>query len=119
MNTFELFSLIFLLLDERWEVHKENEDLGHFLSEMNPYLWDDIGSADPAVYSEFLDFMQDKTIGEDFGYSLVSPYLDTIEFYPNLKRYLSDVDKETWIDAVHQLLSQPHKGDSHQMEQTK
>ncbi len=111
MNNFEFFSLIFLLLNNEWEECKD-EQLGQFLSEMNPYLWTDIGSADPAFYSEFLDFMKDKTIGEDLGYSLVNPYLDTIEFYPNMKRYLSDIDEETWKDSVQQLLSQPHKGES-------
>ena len=34
MNNFELFSLIFLLLDSCWEECK-NEELGNFLSEMN------------------------------------------------------------------------------------
>lgn len=38
MNNFELFSLIFLLLDERWNDCKDKQ-LGHFLSEMNPFAW--------------------------------------------------------------------------------
>lgn len=110
MNNFEFFSLIFLLLDERWEECKD-DNLAHFLSEMNPYLWDSLCSADPAVYEEFKDFMKDKTIGSDNGFSLVNSYLDTVTFYPNLKNFLKDVDQEVWNDAVQQLMSQPHKGE--------
>lgn len=110
MNNFEFFSLIFLLLEERWEECKD-ENLAYFLSEMNPYLFTNIGSADPAVYAEFLDFMKDKTLGEDNGFSLVNSYLDTVTFYPNLKDFLKDVDQEIWNDAVQQLMSQPHKGE--------
>ena len=112
MNTFEFFSLLFLLLNERWEDNKDVM-LGHFLSEMNPYAWTTEDSADPAVYEEFKTFMADKSFGEDNGFSLVAPYLDSITFYPDLKRFLADVDPKIWNNAVQQFMNQPHKGEKH------
>lgn len=109
MNNFEFFSLIFFMLNACWEECKD-DNLAHFLSEMNPYLWDSIGSADPAVYAEFLDFMKDKTLGEDNGFQLAKDYLKTV-FYPNLEKYLDEYDQDGWNDAVQQLMSQPHKGE--------
>lgn len=110
MNNFEFFSLIFFMLDACWDDNKD-DNLGHFLSEMNPYLWDDIGSADPAVYEEFKNFMKNKTLGNDNGFSLAKDYLKTVTFYPNLDKYLDEYDQEGWNDAVQQLMSQPHKGE--------
>ena len=111
MNTFEFFSLIFLVLNNEWQDCKD-EDLGQFLSEMNPYFWQTEDSADPAVYSEFKEFMKDKSIGEDYGYSLVNDYLDTIYYFKNLRKFFSVIDKEYWIESARCLLNQPHKGQS-------
>ena len=55
MNNFELFSLIFFMLNACWENCKDTE-LGQFLSGMNPYLWESEMSADPAWYEEFKEF---------------------------------------------------------------
>lgn len=110
MNNFEFFSLIFLLLNKQWEINHD-ETLGNFLSEMNPYLWEDEISADHAVYAEFLDFMNNKTIGSDYGYCLVNDYLDSISYYKNIKRFLDEIDEKSWIESAEKLLSQPHKGD--------
>ncbi len=110
MNNFEFFSLIFFMLDACWDECKD-EMLGHFLSEMNPYLWETEDSADPAVYSEFKAFMKDKVIGEDNGFKLAKEYLKSIDFYQGIEKYLDEYDQDGWNDAMQQLLSQPHKGD--------
>ena len=52
MNKFELFTMIYFWLDKYYENTTDDRILNQ-LSEMNPFLWKDIGSADPAVYSEF------------------------------------------------------------------
>ena len=77
------------MLDACWEKNKD-ENLGYFLSEMNPYLWVDIGSADPAVYEEFKDFMKDKSLGADNGFSIAKEYLRTAVFYKGLEKYLDE-----------------------------
>ena len=111
MNNFGFFSLIYLLLNHCRE-ENQNEDLDCFLSKMDPYIWADEGSGDPAVYDEFKQFMKGKTLGEDNGFQLAKDYLKTITFYPGLEKYLEEYDQEGWDDAMRQFLSQPHKGEN-------
>ena len=111
MNNFELFSLIFFMLNACWEENKD-ENLAHFLIEMNPYLLEAEMSADPAWYEEFKTFMKDKTLGNDNGFQLAKDYLKTIDFYKGMEKYLDEYDQEGWNDAMQQLMSQPHKGES-------
>ena len=98
------------MLNKQWEINHD-ETLGNFISGMNPYLWEEETSADPAVYDEFLEFMNNKTIGADYGYHLVNDYLDTVDYYKNIKRFLANIDGQFWIESAQKLLSQPHKGD--------
>ena len=110
MNTFELFSLIFFMLDNCWDDCK-NDSLGQFLSEMNPYSWETEDSADPAVYEEFKIFMKDKALGEDNGFQIAKDYLKTVTYFPGLEKYLDEYDQDGWNDAMQQLMNQPHKGE--------
>ena len=57
MNRFELFTMIFYVLDHYWD-HNQGEELGMFLSDMSPFTFADIGSANPVVYDEFCDFIK-------------------------------------------------------------
>ncbi len=93
MNNFEFFSLIFLLLNHGWQKTKDDEH-AVFLDAMNPYLWADEGSGEPAVYDEFKQFMKGKTLGEDNGFQLAKDYLKTITYYPGLEKYLEEDDQE-------------------------
>ena len=43
MNKFELFCLIFFALDNEWD-KTQNEELGNYLSDANPFLFADIGN---------------------------------------------------------------------------
>lgn len=104
MTVFNLFCLIYLALNQEWEECKD-EKLGDFLSEMNPYLWNAEMSADPTWYEEFKEFMQGKEIGTDFGFKHAQNYLKSISYYPDLVRFLSEYDEESWVDGAHQLLN--------------
>lgn len=44
--------MIFYVLDDVWDDSKDY-DLGQFLSSANPFLFSDIGSADPYIYEDF------------------------------------------------------------------
>ena len=59
MNVYAIFKLMYFALDSKWEKDKD-EDLGQYLSEMNPFLWNDEGSADPEMYSKFKSKFQEK-----------------------------------------------------------
>ena len=52
MTQFDLFSMVFLTLDHYWDEHK-GEELGQFLSSMNPFLLEGEGSAVPNVFADF------------------------------------------------------------------
>jgi len=54
MNKFELYCMIYYVLDAEWDESK-NAELGAFLSGANPFLFADIGSADPMVYAHFCE----------------------------------------------------------------
>ncbi|MCR5400827.1 MAG: hypothetical protein K6E78_04450 [Treponema sp.] len=36
----------------------------------------------------------------------------TIDYFPNLDKYLNEYDQEGWNDAMQQFMNQPHKGES-------
>ncbi len=103
MTTYELFTFLFSELDVQWEKCRDS-DLGHFLSEMNPYLYEEEGSADPAIYEDFKIFFQNKKIEFDYGFKSIQDYLDSITFYPNLKRFICKITREEWIKRAEKFL---------------
>ena len=62
------------------------------MSEMNPYLLEKEGSADPAYFEEFKTFMKDKSLGSDNGFQHAKNYLATIDYFSNLDKYLEEYD---------------------------
>ncbi len=63
MTQFDLFSMIFLTLDHYWDEHK-GEELGQFLSSMNPFLFEGEGSAVPPVISYGKNILGISTLGD-------------------------------------------------------
>lgn len=51
-DAYSTFVNMFMALDAYWD-ESGDETLGGYLSEANPYLFKDRGSADPAVWTEF------------------------------------------------------------------
>ena len=78
MNSFELFTMIFFTLDAYWDEHK-GEELGNFLSGMNPFLFEGEGSAISNVYSEFCAFLDDMTITKENSYSIAKEYVYSLD----------------------------------------
>ena len=76
---------------------------------MNPFLWADIGSADPAMYSEYLDFLQGRTISLENSLSIAKGYVKTIE-YADVTAAFDEMTEERWIYYCKKYLSEPHKG---------
>ena len=52
MNIYKSFVYMFYALDAIYD-ENPNDELGNYLSGLNPFLFDDEGSADPAEYEEF------------------------------------------------------------------
>ena len=77
MNQFELFTMFFYVLDYYWD-QNGGEELGMFLSDMSPFTFDAIGSANPAVYEAFCDFIKVDEIEVKNSYELACKYVDWV-----------------------------------------
>ena len=110
MNKFELFTMIFFVLDGYWDDHK-SDDLGQFLSSMNPFTFEDIGSAVPDIYHGFCKVLGDRSITIDNSFAIAKEYISSID-----AGYISDafewMNEEKWKASCNEYLSEPHKGDS-------
>ena len=109
MNTFELFCLVFYALDAVWDENK-NEELGHYLSNANPFLFKDIGSANPEVY-EYFRMMIPAQISLDRSFDVATEYISTLgsTFISNA---FQSVGRTRWEECAKAYLSSPHKGES-------
>ena len=109
MNKFELFTMIFFVLDGYWDDHK-SDDLGQFLSSMNPFLFKDIGSAVPDIYNDFCKMLGNRSITIDNSFAIAKEYISSFG-----ADYISEafgwMDEEKWKASCNEYLSEPHKGD--------
>ena len=115
MNEFELYTMIYFTLDAYYEDDIEDTFINTVLSDMNPFVWADIGSADPAMYSEYLDFLGGRTITLDNSLSIAKAYVKTIEF-ADVTAAFDEMTEERWIDYCKKYMSEPHKGASMDVE---
>ena len=76
MNKFELYCMIFCVLDAEWD-ETNDPQLGTFLSGANPFLFADIGSADPAVYTRFCEAITSQITIEN-NHEIASGYVDLL-----------------------------------------
>lgn len=110
MNRFELFTLMYFVLDAYYEDEvKENDKLSVFLGDMNPFVWEDCISGDPAMYSEYCDFMGKKEITLENSLKIAKEYIKTIDFVDVTEAFQNMKDDE-WIDGCTRYLSSEHKG---------
>ena len=105
MTKFELFCMIFYVLDSEWDETK-NEHLGSFLSAANPFLFEDVGSADLTVYNEFCNVV-DKSITVQNSYKQACSYIDSLHDQIISSAFRS-VNQSEWMDCVKDYLSSPH-----------
>ncbi len=110
MNKFELFSLIYYVLEAYYGRDIEDAYINSVVSEMNPFVFDDIGSADPAVYDEYKGFIDGKEITLENSLGIAREYLKTID-YADVTPALERMTEERWIDGCKKYLSHPHKGE--------
>jgi hypothetical protein len=99
--------MIYYALDAYWDDTKEPQ-LGAFLSGANPFLFDDIGSADPAIYQDF----GNKITGEvalDASYSVACGYIASLK-NPVVAKAFHSIDQREWLECAKEYLAQEHKG---------
>ena len=107
MTQFELFCMIFYVLDAAYD-QEENEDLRKYLSNANPFLFEDIGSADPATYADFCASVPDS-ISKEESYSIALKYIKMLQI-PSLVKTFSSVSETEWTEGLNSYLDSPHKG---------
>ena len=107
MNQFELFCMIFYVLDAAWDETKDPE-LGNFLSGANPFLFSDIGSADPSVFRRFCETTE-ITIPIENSYVTARDYIASLKS-DALTRAFSTIDEKEWVSCTGAYLAQAHKG---------
>ena len=109
MNRFELFCMIYYVIEAEWD---ENEDpqLDAFLSDANPFLFDDIGSADPSVFADFCEKVPAEITLEN-SYSIASTYVCGLKNEIISEAFFT-IDEQEWVECVKDYLSEDHKGAS-------
>ena len=79
MTRYELFKQLFHSLDSVYdEKKKELDELVGLLADMNPYLFTDDESADPAMYSDFCKIVTSEEINEADAKELTDKFLKSL-----------------------------------------
>lgn len=108
MNRFELFTMIYFWLDVYYENETDDRIINQ-LSEMNPFLWKDLSSADPAVYDEYCSFIGEREITLKNSLEIAKEYVKTID-YVDMTEAFAHVDQQEWISGCEKYLASDHKG---------
>ncbi len=107
MNKFELFSMIYYALNNYWKENK-SEELTSFLSDMNPFLFDDIGSANLAVYAKY-SLLVNEEISIDNSFSIACKYVKSLGLQAVTDAFAC-VHEDDWKARCVKYMSSNHKG---------
>ena len=109
MSEFELFTLIYFALEAYYGKGTKDSVINSFLSDMCPFTFEDIGSADPVVYEDYLEFIDGKEITMENSLDIAREYVRTIDLV-DVAPALAEMTEEKWVKGCREFLSQPHKG---------
>lgn len=107
MNQFELFCMIFYALDASLD-DRRSETVLSYLSDANPFLFADNGSAVPEIYDRFCDVIRENVTIENC-YDLAVKYIDTLAD-KDISEAFHRISRNEWISGANAYLSSPHKG---------
>ena len=108
MNEFELFTIMYFWIDCYYK-NTTDDRINNVISEMNPFLWKDIGSADPAYYDDFCRYIKGETITLDNSFELAKNYIKTID-YVDITEAFEEPDYDKWKDGCKKYIAEEHKG---------
>ena len=108
MNKFELYCMIFLALDADWD-DTQDEELGKFLSDANPFLFAGNVSAIRNIYENFCVFVGDREITVENSYKIAKEY---VAFLANdaVSESFDLLGQEQWMEGLREYLKSEHKG---------
>ena len=107
MNKFELFCMIYYVLDAVWDETKDSK-LGEYLSGANPFFFEDLGSADPAVFNCFCEIITEPITVENC-YDKAKRYILSLNDEILSNAFFS-IDEDEWNEGMIDFLSAHHKG---------
>ena len=108
MNEFELFTLVYYALESYYGNDAEDSEINSFLSDMCPFTFEDIGSADPVVYEDYLEFIDGKEITIENSLDVAREYVRMIDLV-DVTPAFAEMTEEKWVKGCKEFLSQPHK----------
>lgn len=126
MTQFELFCAVYYAVGLVWlntggrqyyesgfkDDSIQNEDLRMFLSDANPHIWAGENSADPAIFTEFREIVQQKNIPIEDSYGTASRYIEALPYYyaDGVREAFMKITRWEWDGGVARYMSKPHKG---------
>jgi len=106
MKEFELFKLMFIILDALND-EKPNDTLEMYLSEINPFVWQNT-SGDPYYFNSFKEYL--KQNGDDcYGYNAILSFLKNEDYYKGVYDIFNSITKEEYIDNVIEIIKENPK----------
>ena len=80
MNRQDIFIMAYYCLDAYCDDF-QTEELGNLCSLLNPFLFTDRESADPAYWAEFCELYEDKNYSIEEGYKIAKKYNHNINSF--------------------------------------
>lgn len=107
LDTYTSFKLLYYALDSVFDETK-NEGLGEFCSNMNPFIFADEGSADPAIYSNYKKQFEEKFNKECSiidAYNFAKQYLnkETDIYAKYAIEAFNNISLEDWTNAANNI----------------
>lgn len=110
MNKFELFTMIYYVIDAFYQNDKDIDNrVNSLLADMNPFVWKDNTSADPIIFNEFCSFIGDREITVDSSFKIAKEYIDSIDFV-DVTDAIKGMTVDKWVSACNSYLKSDHKG---------
>lgn len=108
MTRYDLFCMIFLALDADWE-ETQDDELGRYLSDANPFLFAGEGSAIEDVYKLFCELIPDEVIGPENSFALAKKYVEHLNNKAVAESF-NLLEEEQWKDALDTYLDDKYGG---------
>ena len=103
MNQRDIFVMTFYCLDDYWDDHQTDE-LGCICSDLDPFIWADVSSGDPACWSEFCAMFEDKEYTTEEGFEIAKKYVATLGS-EEANKAIGKVTLEDWTEGYEEYLN--------------
>lgn len=101
ITRFDLFCMIYYLLDLCYDDNNE-EVLGEYLSDANPFIFDGEGSADSVIYNEFSK-TNPEMIDLSESYDIAMRYIQNLNL-GNCTNLALSMSQDEWDNALRKYL---------------